>query len=1054
MKQFKNIIVLLVLMTGIIQMVPAQESAQKTEISGTVYESASGRPISGAQVIIPGLTSVLTDDNGNFVLTKTQKGAFINVKAPGFAPRRISINDKKSIKVYLMDESFKGNYENVAVPFGTKNSLENPHSLSSHENRDDYKTTFSSVEGILQTSVNGLKVTSRTGSPNAGSNISLNGINSLNINTQPLIVVDGIIYDNQGIYSLVDGNTNSALSDIDIKDIESISVLKDGASIYGSKAANGVIIINTIQAKNPATRINFYAYSGINFEPTSQYKMMDASQYKNYIYDMASNLGYDANTINSLPYLNSEKPVVESWGVSGNEDYYRYNQNTNWQNEVFQSSMNQNYHLNITGGNESTLLAVAVGYLGQNGVVKNTDYSRYSTRVNADIKMNDWFKIKANISFIYSSRQLAFEGLNRNFNPVYAGLIKAPFTATNIYNVLGEQTPLYEDADIFNISNPGVLVNFPSTNNRFRFFGNISGEIKFNENLKANIIFGLTSDKVTKESVFMPQAGVAHDVLESGFVTNESQLLRNSLKSLNTDVYLTYNKKIDASNQLIAHAGFRYQSGKNELDWGKAYNTSSDEMKTLADGLNLLAQVGGSIGSWRSISDYINVEYNNQNKYFLSVNAALDGSSRFGADADGIKLFNNVFGLFPSVNAAWLLSSEDFLSNSAFNVLKLRAGYSITGNDDIGNYTASSYYIPQGFLGVYGLVRGNIPNTSLKWETNKKAVLGIDASFLDEKLNLSLDLYQSKTEDLINIKQLNTNSGFSLALMNDGVLQNTGLDLNINGRIIDRSNFKWDMGLNISTYKNKLLSASVDETFNSISGGVIRTKVGAPVAQFYGYETNGIFTSVSEASSENLNILGSDGTLTPFTAGDIRFVDQNNDHIINSEDMKVIGDANPEIFGALTSKIQWKNFSLNALFNYSIGNDIYNAVRANLESLSNTDNQTIAAIYRWKTDGQLTSTPKLSWADPMGNARFSDRWIEDGSYIRLKSLTFAYDFNFNSNIINNAQIYITGNNLITFSKYLGYDPEFSTGQSAIYAGIDNGVTPQPQSVLLGVKIGL
>ena len=388
------------------------------------------------------------------------------------------------------------------------------------------------------------------------------------------------------------------------------------------------------------------------------------------------------------------------------------------------------------------------------------------------------------------------------------------------------------------------------------------------------------------------------------------------------------------------------------------------------------------------------------------------------------------------------------------DVLKLRAGYSITGNDDIGNYSATSYYIPQGLLGAYGLVRGNIPNSSLKWETNNKAGFGIDASFMKERLNVSLDLYSSKTYNLINIKQLNTVSGFSAVLLNDGTLSNQGIDFNVNSRIIDNPDFKWDLGVNISTYKNTLTASSNDEVLTTIAGATVRTKVGAPVAQFYGYKTDGILSSTAIATTENLNIEHSDGSLTPFTAGDVRFVDKDGNHIIDSKDMEVIGDPNPDLFGSVNSRVQWKNFSLNAIIAYSYGNDVYNAMRANLESMSGTNNQTQAAIYRWKTDGQQTNMPKAVWNDPMGNSRFSDRWIEDGSYIRLKSISLAYDFDINSKVLKNAQVYLTANNLLTFTKYLGYDPEFSTGQSALYSGIDSGVLPQPKTVLIGVKIGL
>jgi len=669
--------------------------------------------------------------------------------------------------------------------------------------------------------------------------------------------------------------------------------------------------------------------------------------------------------------------------------------------------------------------------------------------------MTEWFKLDANMSFVYSERTLAFEGLNKNLNPVYAGLVKAPFTSPYVYNVVGEETPNLEGADIFNISNPRAIIdNGSSSNNRFRFFGNMNSIFTLTKDLNASVLVGLTTDKVS-ERVFMPQAGIYHTALPNDFVTNESQQLRNHLLQFNTDARLTYKRTFDYIHDITLHLGSRYQSSNAELDWGNAYNTSSDEMKTLSDGKNTLAQMGGSLGNWKSISNYFNAEYGYLNRYFLSVNASLDGSSRFGKDAEGISLLNNTFGLFPSVNAAWLVTSEEFMKDQTImDVLKLRAGYAVTGNDDIGNYSARYYYIPQGLLGAYGLVRGNIPNTKLKWETNKKASIGFDASFLKERLNMSIDLYTSKTEDLIGIKKLAAESGLGIVIINDGSLQNDGIDLNINGRILDGKNLKWDMGVNISKYKNTLLSMSTDETFTQIAGGTVRTKVGAPLGQFYGYKTDGVFSSQAEATTAGLKIQNPDGTIVPFTAGDVRFVDQIVDGVIDANDMTVIGDPNPDFFGSFTNKVQWKNFTLNALFTFSVGGDVYNALRANLESLSGTDNQTLAANYRWKVDGQITSTPKAVWGDPMGNARFSDRWIEDGSFMRLKSLTLAYDLPVISGLFSSAQIYVTGNNLLTMTKYLGYDPEFSTSASPLGYGIDSGVSAQPRAVLFGFKIGL
>jgi len=1060
MKQLKYILLIVLFITGFTNNIIAQKGVTATEISGTVYESSTKKPLAGAKVSIPGVTSAITSEDGKFKLLKTIKGAYLTIEAPGFASKTITaINNTKEIAIFLFEESFKGNNEETAIPFGTINSLSSTAAIAAHQNKEDYKLCAPTIETVLQSNFSGLNTVSRTGAPGAGANMFLHGFSSLNATCQPLIIVDGVQYENQSTYSLIGGNNISALSDIDVKDIDNISVLKNGASIYGSKAANGVIIINTIQAKDPSTRINFFAYTGVNLEPSTKYKMMDASDYKSYLTDMLSSGGLTSSQIQSLPFINTTKPVVENWGISGNKDYYRYNQSTNWQDEVFNNSLNQNYHLNVTGGNDAALYAISFGYLGQGGLINKTNFSKYTTRVNAKIKMTEWFKLNTNMSFIYSDRNLAYEGLDKNFSPAYAALVKAPFTAPNIYNVDGERTPNLESVDPLGVSNPiAIINNSTAKNQRSRFTGNLNALLNLNKFLDASVLIGITSDK-TSEKIFLPMAGVNHTALPNATVTNESQQLRNSFSQINADAHLTYVRTFNYVHKINANLGTHFQSSASELDWGKAYNSSSDEMKTLGDGDASLAQTGGSLGDWKSLSTYLNADYSYLNRYFLSVNAALDGSSRFGKDAAGFKVLNGKFGLFPSIDAAWLISSEGFMKDQHFfDILKLRSGFSITGNDDIGNYSAKNYYTSEGLLGIYGLVRGNVSNSQLQWETNKKGFIGVDISLLKERLSISTDLYLSRTENLFNQKSVTTSAGIGYANYNDGTLENKGIDLTVNARIIDKPYFKWDITTNLSTYKNKLLSMSNDETFTTISGGRVRTKVGSPIAQFYGYKTDGVYSTAAEASSANMKMENADGSLVAFGAGDVKFVDQSingvKDGIINEKDMVVIGDPNPDFIGSINNKFQWKQFSLTTLFTFSVGNDVYNAERASLESLSNLDNQTVYALNRWKTNGQVTNTPKATWGDPIGNSRFSSRWIEDGSYIRLKSLTLGYDLKVKSEVFKSVQFYVTGNNLITFTKYLGYDPEFSTGSSPLSYGIDSGVTPQSRSILFGVKIGL
>lgn len=1051
-----------IMLTVLIALSASQLNAQKnrvtdTTVTGTVYESATGKPLAGVQVVIPGVVSVSTDNQGRFTLTKSVEGAAIVVSLPGYSTRQVFIRGRKELSVSLTDESFKSTFQDVALPLrGITNLLKSPYAVSTHENSDDYKLSTPTMESVLQGYLNGVNVVNRSGMPGSGANLYVNGINSLNAGNQPLIVVDGVIYENPSYYSLITGNDVSPLSDFDIKDIDKITVLKDGSSIYGSKGANGVIVINTLRAKSAATRINAYAYAGINMEPGTNYRMMDAYSYKNYLTDMLLSSGMTTSQIQALPYINAEKPVQENWGVTGNADYYRYNQATDWQDEVFKTSINRNFHLNVTGGNDVILYAIGVGYLNHGGAVENTGFSRYSFRTNASIKMTDWFRLNANVSYINSDRRLAFEGMNRNFSPVYSALIKAPFMAANVYNILGEETPNYEKADLFNTSNPVAIIhNAVSANNRSRFSGILNGELTFSEHLKADVVVGLTSDRVIREQVFMPQAGIYHTSLPVSAVTNESMQLRNILSQFNLDTRITYQRIFDGMHDVKVRAGFRYLDSSNELDWGHAFNTSSDEMKTLGDGKNELAKVGGSLGNWRSVSNYLNMEYGFQNRYFVGINAALDGSSRFGSKANGLQLGNQVYGLFPSVNAAWLLTSEEFMGNqSLFDQLKLRVGYSVTGNDDIGNYSSRHYYMPQTYLGAFGLVRGNIPNTSLKWETNRKATAGIDAAFANERLQVSVDLFTATTSDLIVIRPNASYTGISNAISNDGSLRNQGIDLMVNARAIDAKDFSWDVGLNLSHYSSTLLSMTDDESMMTIAGATVRTKVGESPAQFWGFQTDGILNSAQEAQEAGLKMQRPDGTVIPFVAGDVKFVDRNNDKIINDDDRTVVGDATPLVTGALNTTLRWKNITLSGICSFSYGNEVYNAVRASLESMQGTDNQTILASNRWKYDGHQTLVPAAVWGDPHGNSRFSDRWIEDGSYLRLKSVTLSYDIPLKSGFITGAQVYATGQNLVTFTNYLGYDPEFSTGQSVFYNGIDRGVTPQPRALLLGVKIGL
>jgi hypothetical protein len=345
-------------------------------------------------------------------------------------------------------------------------------------------------------------------------------------------------------------------------------------------------------------------------------------------------------------------------------------------------------------------------------------------------------------------------------------------------------------------------------------------------------------------------------------------------------------------------------------------------------------------------------------------------------------------------------------------------------------------------------------NDQLQWEQVKKLNVGMDVAVLKERLQFSLDLYKNKTDKMIVYEPLPTASGFDYAITNSGAMETNGMDLSVMARIINKKDFNWDAGFTLSKYRSVVTKLPADKIITSFSGATYITTGGAAPNSFYGQRANGVYVSDAVAASEGLSIRKADGTLVAFKGGDIRFFDLNGDKVIDDNDRTNLGSANPDMFGSFFNKFNYKRFSLNALFSFSYGNEVFNYTRAQLEGMSNTYNQTTAVINRWKANGEVTNMPKANWGDPMGNNRFSSRWIENGSYLRLRALTFSYDVPFKTGFFKYATVYATAYNLITLTNYKGYDPEFSATESIFGQGVDNTLEPQFRSVQVGFKIGL
>ena len=433
-------------------------------------------------------------------------------------------------------------------------------------------------------------------------------------------------------------------------------------------------------------------------------------------------------------------------------------------------------------------------------------------------------------------------------------------------------------------------------------------------------------------------------------------------------------------------------------------------------------------------------------------------SSRIGDEADGLKLADVVWGLFPSVEAAWVLSNEKFLSGvKGINYLRLNVGYDITGNDDI-DYTASrSYFVSNLMLNsqVTGLSIGNIGNTELKWETTRRLTAGLEANFLNNRINLRANIFKSWTDNLLALKQLAWTSGLQMNWTNDGKLENSGFDVSLTAKVLALRNFQWELGLSAGHYANEVTALPDNRPFETnVYGANVLTKVGKPVGVFYGWKSKGVYSTSAEAAADGNFIVANNGERAYFQAGDMRFADLNNDHVIDNADRCVIGDPNPDLYGNIYTKFTWKRLSLAAIFNYSMGNDVYNYQRSLLEGGSLFLNQTTAMNSRWNTEGQVTSIPRVTYTDPMGNSRFSDRWIEDGSYLRLSSLTLSYHLPIISTYLQGITFWGNASNLFTLTKYLGSDPDRALPGSILSQGVDMGQLAPGRTFSVGVNINL
>lgn len=1053
-----------VVQTGVKKLVATHKDYTTRLIKGTIYDALTGKPLPGAIVKATDVEgySALTDDEGHYELKIPVFSHSIYVSSPDYNSITLGLKkgeQQKDVKMY--STAFRQDFTETTNVMADKAS-------------DDFKySNATNIKDEIQKQLGAYAyTTNRNGTPGIGDVIFIQGINSINVNAQPLFVVDGVILDQQYSRSLMhEGFFNDIMTTINPADIEKVTIMRNGTALYGARGANGVVFIQTKRSKSMATRIVASASVGITSKPKF-IPMMDAEQYRGYASELLKTTG---TRITEFKFLNT------------NPDYYYYNQyhnSTDWKEQVYRNGFSQNYNMNVDGGDDVASYNLSVGYSKLNSTLKYNNMDRINIRFNTDILFSSKFSTRIDASFANVTRNLRNDAAPSGYeegtptSPSFLAYTKSPFMNPYSYgngvfsdtkldtqeeSYLDEALSLYPEYN-YKLGNPYALNEYADGKIKNRFDNSllniaVTPKFQFNPYLSLSDHFSYSLVN-TNEKYYTPVLGIPSYFVKSvnAQCTNEVRSLASKQNSVQNDARLSWHNRFTA-HDISAFAGVRMNFESFTSNSQLGYNTGSDKTPFMSSSL-AHAQKNGVDDSWRTVDAYLQANYGLYGKYFLQGNLTATSSSRFGKEAKGgMKLFGVSWGIFPSVQGAWVISNEPwFAKQNVISYLRLTAGFDVSGNDDIDSYASRSYFASSIFLNskYSGLTFANIGNNTIKWETTRRFNVGIDAKIAN-RIDIDFNFYKSRTSDLLSLQTLGFLSGIDHNWTNDGKIQNTGFDASMVGKIIANKDWTWQVGASLGHYKNKVISLGDGQTraLNTFYNATILTEVGKPVNLFYGYKTNGVYATTDEALNEGKYILGANGvTKTYFEGGDMRFVDTDGNNEINDDDRVVIGDPNPDIYGNIFTTLTWKRLKLDVNFNYVSGNDVFNYMRSQLEGGSRFMNQTTTMTQRWQVEGQETSVPRISFQDEMGNSRFSDRWIEDGSYIRLKSLILSYDLPLNFQFLQGLQFWVQANNLFTLTHYLGSDPEFTATSSVIGQGIDIGSLGQGRSFVAGIKISL
>lgn len=987
---------------------------QQQTVKG-IIKGPDGLPVIAANISQKGTNNAtITDLNGNFTLNVTGRQPVLVISYIGYVTTEVNVSGRAFVEVVLQ-EDVAALDEVVVVGYGTMRKKDVTGAVSSVRSGEITKNATSNVMQAIAGKMSGVQVVQNSGTPGGDVSILIRGVGTIN-DASPLYVIDGVPVSG-GMWYL---NPN---------DVESIDVLKDASAtaIYGSRGANGVVMVTTKQAQEGHTEINFdYSY-GIQHSAKT-YKMLDASQYAALHNEMRTNAGPEYS-------LNPAFADPESLGAG-----------TDWMDAIFRTAPMQKVNLSMLGGNQKISHATSLGYYTQDGIMKNSSYNRLSLQSNISSKLASNITVRANVN-------LSAE--NRRTQPVSTVIQNAMriLPSIPIYDDNGEYAGPTGNAEWNgNALNPIAIINEQNYRMKgFRMLSNISLEWEIIKGLKFKTTGGAELGYDYNNS-YIPKYK---------WGMNESKNTMQTVTSAYEQLYLWDNTlnydKAFGKHRINAMIGTSYQEYKKE-SVSAAGSGRASELTTELDNATKATDVGGNLYRWALMSYMARLHYSYDDRYLLTATFRADGSSKFGKD--------NRFGYFPSFAAAWNIGNEAFMQSvKPVSLLKLRAGYGQTGNQNIGAYAFADKLSVNGVYN-FGSQRGFesnlvnliypylLSNPSVKWESVEQYNVGLDIGFLQNRIVANLDFYVKNTRDMLTKKPVPQTSGTSLEQadwppVNIGKVLNRGFEFTVNTKNFV-GEFKWETSLNMSFNHNEVVSIGGPEILNGVS--LIRE--GQPINSFYGYELGGIYQTLDEVFTGPVmeNRAPDKASHNPYkntSPGDMWFVDVDGNGEINDLDRTVIGNPSPDCIFGFNNTFSYKNFDLSIFFQGALGNQVWNGVRASHESMNSTYNQLATTLERWTGEGSSYSMPRAIYADPNNNSRASTRWLEDGAYAKLKNLTFGYTLPekwIRKAKMKALRLYVSLDNLCTITNYSGLDPE------AGLSGLDYGVYPSARTYMFGVSV--